>query len=141
MEFITKEDFFTHMYEGAIDAISEEDDAKLEEAIHAAIGEATGYLHRFDLDAILTSTDRVTYASLRTWVKDIAKWHFINLCNVSVDLELAETRYTKAITELGKIQAGKVVPRGWALPPDSGDGIDDSVFYVSSRPKRGNYIN
>lgn len=137
MEFITREDFLTHMYDDVIDAISDEDDAKLTEAIDSGIGEAMGYLARFDLDTILTSTDRKTYAILRTWIKDITKWHFIAVCNVATDLELAETRYKEAIKRLIEIQRGVVTPKGWALKSDQND--DTGGFTISSRPKRGNY--
>lgn len=138
MEFITREDFLTHMYDGVIDAISNDDNDKLEEAIDSAIGEACGYLARFDLDAILTSQDRKTYANLKTWVKDIAKWHFIAVCNVATDLELAESRYKEATKRLMEIQKGLVTPRGWAMPTDDID--DTGAFTITSRPKRGNYF-
>lgn len=139
MEFITKEDFATHMYDDVVNAISDHDDALLDEAIDSAIGEACGYLSRFDLDAILTSQDRKTYANLRTWVKDIAKWHFIAICNVATDLELAETRYKEAIKRLIEIQnPNKMInPKGWPLKNDQND--DTGGFTISSRPKRGNY--
>lgn len=138
MEFITREDFLTHMYDGVIDAISDSDSDKLEEAIDSAIGEACGFLARFDLDAVLTSQDGKTYANLKTWVKDIAKWHFIAVCNVATDLELAESRYREAIKRLTEIQKGLVTPRGWAIPTDDDD--DTGAFMIASRPKRGNYF-
>lgn len=138
MEFLTRQDFLTHMYDGVIDAISDDDDEKLQEAILSGINEACGYLDRFDLDNILTNGDRETYALLRTWMKDITKWHFVAICNVNTDLNLAESRYDKAIKELSKIQSGKLTPRGWALKTD--DDKDTAGFTISSRPKRGNYI-
>ncbi|WP_437918432.1 hypothetical protein [Sphingobacterium sp. LRF_L2] len=137
MEFITREDFLTHMYDGVINSISNDDEEKLSEAIASAIGEACGYLARFDLDTILISDDRGTYANLRTWVKDIAKWHFIAVCNVATDLELAEIRYKEAIKRLIEIQKGMVTPRGWAMPDDNDDF--GGAFFVDSDFKRGNY--
>ncbi|MGB7527694.1 phage protein Gp36 family protein [Sphingobacterium cellulitidis] len=137
MGLITPEDFYTHMYSGTIEAISDGNEESLAEAIDTAISEAFGYLSRFDLDAIMTSDDRKTYANLRTWLKDIAKWHFINICNVATDLELAKERYDDAITRLKDIQKGIVTPKGWALPQDEND--QSGAFTVSSRPKRENY--
>jgi phage gp36-like protein len=137
MEFITREDFFTHMYEGVIEKIEDDNDEMLTEAIDTAISEACGYLSRFDLDAILTSEDRKAYANLRTWLKDIAKWHFINICNVATDLELAKERYDDAIARLKDIQSGKVTPRNWALPEEINN---TGAFTVDSRPKRENYF-
>lgn len=136
MEFITREDFLTHMYTGVIDAISDNNDKLLEEAIDSAIGEAFGYLGRFDLDAIMTSTNRKTYANLRTWLKDIAKWHFVNICNVATDLALAKERYDDAIARLKEIQRGITTPQGWPLPKDINNA---GAFTVTSRPKRENY--
>lgn len=137
MEFITREDFQTHMYEGVIEAIEDENEEALTEAIDTAIGEACGYLSRFDLDTILASTDRKTYANLRTWLKDIAKWHFIVVCNVTTDLELTKERYDDAIARLRDIQKGLVTPKGWALPNEGTS--DQGAFTIASRPKRGNY--
>lgn len=137
MEFITREDFYTHMYAGVITAIEDENEDALAEAIDSAISEACGYLSRFDLDAILTSADRKTYASLRTWVKDIAKWHFINICNVATDLELAKERYDDAIARLRDIQSGKVTPRGWAVPEEVNNA---GAFTVDSNRKRQNHF-
>ena len=137
MDFITREDFHTHMYEGVISAIEDDNDEALTESIDTAMGEAFGYLSRFDLDAILTSQDRKTYANLRTYLKDIAKWHFINVCNVATDLNLAERRYDDAIARLKDIQSGKTTPRGWALPSSDEDQVPAIV--VNSNPKRNNH--
>lgn len=139
MEFITKQDFLTHMYEGQIDAISDNDDDILTDAIATAMAQATGYLSAYDTDVIFESTDKTKYADLRSYIKDIAKWHFLQICNVGQSLDLAESRYKSAIAELMKIQQGKVVPKGWAKPANESENYS-GVFSVSSRPKRGNYI-
>lgn len=138
MEFITREDFHTHMYEGVINAIEDDNEDALTEAIDTAIAEACGFLARFDLDAILTSTDRRTYANLRTWLKDIAKWHFINICNVATDLQLSKERYDDAMARLKEIQKGQVTPKGWALPSEQEDNA--GAFTVTSNPKRNNHF-
>lgn len=115
MDFITKQDFLTHMYEGSIDAISDNDDEILNDAIATAMAEASGYLSRFNTDIIFVSEDKIKYANLRTYIKDMSKWHFINICNVNVDMEIAEKHYKPALVELGKIQSGRTVPKAWPL--------------------------
>ncbi|QXU42080.1 DUF1320 domain-containing protein [Pedobacter sp. D749] len=115
MDFITKQDFLTHMYEGSIDAISDNDDEILNDAIATAMAEASGYLSRFNTDIIFVSEDKIKYANLRAYIKDMSKWHFINICNVNVDMEIAEKRYKAALAELGKIQSGRTVPKAWPL--------------------------
>lgn len=140
MEFISTEDFKTHMFGEVVDAISDNDEDLLIDAIATAMAEACSYLSRFDTDLIFeaeSSEEKRKYANLITWLKDIAKWHFINICNMSIDLDLAETRYKIAIAELGKIQKGLTSPKGWPL---ADEGINDTAFLVTSRPKRGNYF-
>ena len=136
--FITPEDFKTHLYEGQIDAISDNDEDMLNEAIATAMAQASGYLSRYDTDAIFACADKVKFANLRTYIKDLAKWHFINICNVNVDFEIAETRYKIATSELEKIQKGLIVPKGW--PRINEPANTNTPFSVSSRPKRGNYF-
>ena len=139
MSFISKEDFTTHIYEDSIDAISNDDDEKLDTAIRSAEQQVKGYLSRFDIEAIFQSQDeeKETFAELITYIKDIAKWRFIQVCNVNVDLELAEKGYKYALQELKEIQKGTVVPYGW---PIKADEIPTGGYTITSRPKRGNYI-
>lgn len=139
MAFITKDDFKTHLKDYVIEAISDNDEEILADAIARATVEATGYLGRYDTDAIFATTgdDRKKYADLIGYIKDIAKWHFINLANLLTDWDVAKENYRNAITELGKIQAGKVSPKGWPYPEAE---TTDTTFIISSRPKRGNYI-
>lgn len=137
---ITKEDFKTHMRDYVIDAISDNDDEILNEAIARATAEATSYLSRFDVETILLAqgVGRKPYAALIGWIKDMAKWHFINLANVLNNCDVAEANYKNAIAELGKIQSGKTTPIGWPLPVAGED--EQAPFTVASRPKRGNYF-
>lgn len=140
MPFITKQDFTSHIYEEAINTISRADEAKLTEAINAAMAEAASYLTRYDTDAIFATTlaaDKVKYANLIFWIKDIAKWHFIAVCNASVSLELAEVRYKNAIAELMKIMQGKLQPVGWPLPVD--EASQSNIIYSGSAPKFNHY--
>ncbi|TZF81810.1 DUF1320 domain-containing protein [Pedobacter sp. BS3] len=135
--FLTKEDLFTHIYEGAIDAISDNDVQLLNSAIAAAVSEATGYLSRFDTNALFAAEGGDRDASLLLFMKDVAKWHFINVANPGVEYEAAKERYQLAIKWLEKIQAGKISPAGWPLPESE---QDLPPFIITSRPKRGNYF-
>jgi phage gp36-like protein len=140
MAFITIEDFKTHLKDYVIDAISDNDATILEEAIESATSTAAGYIGRFDVDLIFAATgeDRKKFADLITHIKDIAKWRFINLTNLLTNWDVAESNYKNAITELGKIQSGKVEPKDWPYPTTSTG--NQNPFTISSRPKRGNYI-
>ncbi|WP_113638973.1 hypothetical protein [Nubsella zeaxanthinifaciens] len=159
MAFITKKEFETHVFPEIINAISRNDQSKLKMAIEAAITQVSGYLSRYKINEILATPPPVytdvtdeddeeideelsiildPYASLRTWVKDVTKWHFINLVNPNIDLALSRSRYEDAISELQKIQAGKVAPNGWPLAeqPQGATG----QFHVISSTKRQNHF-
>lgn len=140
MSFITIEDFKTHLKDYVIEAISDNDESILQTAINSATNTAAGYISRFDVAAIYATEGEERdelYGDLVQYIKDIAKWRFINLANVLNDWEVSETNYKNAITELGKIQAGKVEPMGWPYPETE---TNSSPFTIFSRPKRGNYI-
>ncbi|MDO9554538.1 hypothetical protein [Rhodonellum sp.] len=115
MPIITIEDLSTHIYPEGMAAISREDDNIVQEAIDGAITEASMYLTRYNTEMIYESTgdEKKPYAMLITYIKDIAKWHFIAVANVSVDLELAQVRYEKAIK--GLIMISKTTMAGWPL--------------------------
>lgn len=140
MAFLTKDDFKTHLKDYVIEAISDNDEDILNEAIARAIKVATGYLTRYDTAAIFATTgnNREKYADLIGYIKDIAKWFFINLSNVLNDWEISKVNYKNAIIELGKIQAGKIVPEDWPYPESE---PTDTPFIITSHPKRGNYLD
>ena len=121
------------MYAELIEVIDRNDEDILNDAIASAEGEAAGYLSRFDTDSLFAAIDDERDPTLLMYIKDIAAWHFINLSNAGTDLELRKTRYDDALRWLGKIQSGKVVPKGW--PPATEEGAD-TFFHVSSAPKR-----
>lgn len=135
MAFISKDEFTSHIYEENLNVISRDDDTKISAAINAAIEEATGYMSRFDFATLFAAVADDRDPILMMYVKDIAKWHFINICNASVDLELAGDRYKKAIAWLDKVQSGRVVPR-WPLAVDETNAYS---FHIRSSVKRGNY--
>ena len=125
--FLTPREVETHLYKEAIDTISREDDTILLAAIDAAVQEAAGYLGAYEL--------------LLTFVKDIAVWHFVNLCNAGAEIELKEKRYDRAVAWLRQVQKGEVTP---SLPraDDDGDGKPDgsNEYIFGSNPKRNQHF-
>jgi len=133
MPLITPDDLATHIYPEGMDAISREDDTKVQEAIDSAILQASQYLTRYDTAVIFasgTAEDKAKYANLITYVKDIAKWHFIAVANVTVDLDLAERRYIAALKELKDIRS--TLQAGWPLLEEE---VSDKPFRSGSNPK------
>lgn len=141
MEFITPEQLKTHVYAGVAQAISKGDDTIVQDAINAAIGEAKGYLSRYDTLYIFQNPDdNPDYKkdpTLFMYVKDIAKWHFIQLANPNIDYDAALVRYEKAIAWLKDIQSGKVVQVDWK--PAIAEEHSTFFHYNSNRKRRQHY--
>ena len=137
MAFLTPQELETHLYKEHIEVISREDTTILSAAIDAAVSEAKGYLAAFDRDRIFTATGGQRNALLLIFVKDIAVWHFVNLCNAGTDLSLRQDRYDRAIAWLKAVQKGDVSPDLPRLDAD-GDGQADMAGAVpfGSNPKR-----
>ncbi|DBA55125.1 DUF1320 family protein [Porphyromonas gingivalis] len=137
MAFLTPQELETHLYKEHIEVISREDTTILSAAIDAAVSEAKGYLAAFDRERIFTATGGQRNALLLIFVKDIAVWHFVNLCNAGTDLSLRQDRYDRAIAWLKAVQKGDVSPDLPRLDAD-GDGQADMAGAVQfgSNPKR-----
>ena len=73
-------------------------------AIDAAIAEAKGYLTRFDCTRVFSASGNKRNQLLLIFVKDIATWHLINLCNAGTDLKFRQDRYERAIDWLKAVQ-------------------------------------
>ena len=110
MAFITTEDLRTHYYDEHANIITRDDDTIITAAIDGAIQEAKGYLGAYDREAVFAKVDQERNALLLIFVKDIAVWHFINLCNAGTELALRESRYNRAIDWLKSVQRGDVSP-------------------------------
>jgi len=136
--FLTINELKTHLYGENIKAISGGDDTILLAAIDAAISEARGYLAGFDRDAIFTAAAGDRNALLLVFVKDIAVWHYINLCNAGTELELRKERYDRAIDWLKAVQKGYVTPD---LPKESTEtgGSTGLVIFGSNRKREQHY--
>ncbi len=133
MPLITILDLATHIYPEGMDVISRDDDTKVQDAIDSAILQASQYLARYDTAAIFATEDseeKKLYANLVVYVKDIAKWHFIAVSNATVDLGLAEIRYTAALKELKDIREN--IQPGWPLLEEE---VSDKPFRSGSNPK------
>ena len=96
MSFITADELETHMYSENINVISNDDPAIVQAAIDGATQETKSYLGGYDTARIFSATAGDRNALLLIFVKDIAVWHFVNLCNAGTDINLREARYNRA---------------------------------------------
>lgn len=137
--YISPDEITTHLGVEQIEAISDGEETMLQAAIDAAMVEAKGYLTAFDIVTELAKTDADRNPLLVIFIKDIAVWHFVNICNVNTSLELRENRYNRAIAWLRGVQKGEIVPDLPVLT--NNDGVADNLPYkITSNPKRGNHI-
>ena len=125
--YITAAEITTHLGVEQIEAISDGDETMLTAAIDAATQEAKGYLKAYG------------NALLVIFIKDIAVWHFINICHVNTSMTLRQDRYERAVSWLKAVQKGAVQPD---LPTvEDPNGVDNSLPYkITSNPKRSNHI-
>lgn len=139
--FLTKEDLTTAVDEELIDAISRDDDNKIQPAIDGAIEEIASYLSDFDTTDILSKTGEERHALILIYAKDIAIWHFIVLANPNIEISLRQKRYDAAIAWLNRVQKRAVVPRELPLKPTTGTNAGVArVVTTTAQPKRNNYF-
>jgi phage gp36-like protein len=139
--YVNKEEVMTHLYEEQIVSISGGDEEKLTVALNVAISEARGYLTaRYDIDRELEKTGGDRNDLLVLWIKDIAVWHFVNVCNVNTSLELRAKRYDDAISQLTKIQKGNFDIALPARVDEEGRKINSTPFAVGSNPRRVSHM-
>ena len=131
--YIEKEDLKTHLYVEIIDTITRDEEELIEGTIESAVGEAEGYLERFDTDNLFSKEDGDRHPTLLMFVKDIFVWHFLAVANPDTDTDFREKRYKSAIKWLEKIQGGKVTPKGWVLSTVT---TANQTFAVTSQTKR-----
>ena len=109
-------------------------------AMDAAVQEAAGYLGAYDRAKIFNQPKQRNELLL-TFVKDIAVWHFVNLCNAGAELELKEKRYDRAIAWLRQVQKGEVTPSLPRADNDNDGKPDGSNEYIfGSNPKRNQHF-
>lgn len=138
MSYITPQEISTHLYAEQIAAIG--GDETLQQAINAATAEAAGYLQSYDMKAEFAKTAAARNANLVMFIKDIAIWHYINICNVNTDLDLRLKRYELAVKWLVGVQKGSITPDLPAKKDENGAELNTTPFKVGSNPKRVNHI-
>ena len=140
MAYLQPDEMRTHLYLENIDTISEGDDTIMIAAIDASVQEAKGYLGAYDKDAIFTAQEGERNALLLVFVKDIAAWHFLVLCNAGNEFKLRQSRYERAVAWLKAVQKGDVMPD---LPTASANPDGDNstgIIKFGSNPKRGQHF-
>lgn len=141
MAYLTPQEISSHLYDEIIGEVERHATQRpnLEKAIAAAIAEARSYLTAYDVTAIFSAQNDERNPILLMYVKDIAVWHFITLCNAGVEMEMRQNRYKQAIEFLKNVQSGKANPE---LPlrqsPDTRAGKEFMSY--GSNPKRKNHF-
>lgn len=134
MAYITLAELSTHLGTDTIEAISDGNDALLQAAIDAAYVEVKSYLSAFDIAGEFAKTTTARNALLIVFVKDIAVWHFINICNVNTDMKLRAKRYDDAQNWLKACQKGDRSPD---IPKAAGSDTtsNDTVSWGSNEKR------
>jgi phage gp36-like protein len=137
--YLTKQELGTHLYQENIGVITRGDDTMITAAIDAAISEARGYLGAFDKETIFSAQGDARNALLLTFVKDIAAWHLINLCNAGTEFKVRQDRYDRAVNWLKEVQKGNVSPDLPAAEDETGE-ITGNVIKFGSNPQRSQHF-
>lgn len=138
--FLTVEELYTHLHDETVSVISRETEAIPLAAIDAAVAEARSYLHDYDTNAIFSAEGDARNALLLLFVKDIAVWHFVNLGNACIDIELREKRYDSAVNWLRLVQKGDLSPDLPAKKAEPGGAEIVGKIHFSSNPKRSQHF-
>ncbi len=139
--YVSQEEISTHLYDEQAIAIADGNLSNLLKAINVAIAEVRGYLTgRYNIDMEFSKRGNQRNDLIVLWVKDIAVWHFVNICNVNTSLELRAKRRDDAVSQLKSIQKGNFEID---LPPKldaSGDLANTTPFAIGSNPRRESHI-
>ena len=133
--FLTIEELKTHVRSESMASIIRNDDTIAQASIDGAIAEAKGYLTRFNTAIIFGAVTDERHQLLLIFVKDIAVWHLVNLCNPNIDLKLRKERYDRAIKWLEGVQSGMITPDLPLAVDDEGNNTGELISY-GSNPKR-----
>ena len=139
MAYLTLQELSTHLHDEQVETITRGDNTIAEAAIDAAIAEARGYLTRFDTARIFSASGSKRNQLLLIFVKDIAVWHLINLCNAGSELPLRQDRYKRAVDWLKAVQHGDVSPDLPSREPEGGKAEKNNpigAIAYGSNPKR-----
>ncbi len=140
MAYLTPAEMNTHLYTELQNAITDNNDAIVEQAIATAMDEARGYLTKYDIDDEFdNSSSGSGNKKLYSVVKDIAAWHIIRLANPNIDYGFREDLYKYAVDWLKMVQSGRTDPKLPLLPDNSsGNSQGGSGITWDSNPKRRN---
>lgn len=133
--FLEIEELKTHVRSESMASIIRNDETIGQAAIDGAMVEAKGYLTRFNTAIIFGAVTDERNQLLLIFVKDIAVWHLVNLCNPNIDLKLRKERYDRAIKWLEGVQSGMITPDLPLAVDDEGNTTGDLISY-GSNPKR-----
>lgn len=139
MAYLTLQELSTHLHDEQVETITRGDNTIAEAAIDAAIAEARGYLTRFDTARIFSASGSKRNQLMLIFVKDIAVWHLINLCNAGSELPLRKDRYERAVDWLKAVQRGDVSPDLPSKEPEGGKAEKNNpigAIAYGSNPKR-----
>jgi phage gp36-like protein len=137
MAFLTTSELKTHLYAENVAIINRSDDTITQAAIDAAIAEAKSYLGAYDIETVFARTGLSRNALLLLFVKDIAAWHFLVLCNAGTELKLRQDRYERAIGWLKAVQKGDLSAD---LPLAKENGEEIGIITYGSNEKRENHF-
>lgn len=132
--FLSNTEMKTHLYQEDVDVISGGDNTLMTAAIDAAMQEAKGYLSAYNKDAIFTALGEDRNMLLLMFIKDIAAWHFLVICNAGSEFKLRQDRYERAVSWLRSVQKGDITPDLPATEPAAG------VIKFGSNPPKGQHF-
>ncbi len=118
--FLSNEEMKTHLHQEDVDVISRGDNTLMTAAIDTAMQEAKGYLSKYNKAVIFETTGTARNALLLTFLKDIAAWHFLVICNAGSDYKIRQDRYDRAVSWLKAVQRGDISPDLPAAETDKG---------------------
>lgn len=140
MPFLTPNEVGTHLYGEITNEVNRGDATILQSAVDAAVDEASSYFSNYDVPAIFAATGTARNNILLLFLKDMAVWHYIQLANPAIEMELRLKRYERAIEWCKGVQSGKVVP-GFPIPQTDPPGNENNFIKSGSSPRRPTYFN
>lgn len=136
--FIYATELKTHLTDETVEVVSGGDETLLQAAIDGAVVEAKGYLSAFETARVFSAQGNERNPLLLIFIKDIAAWHFLNLCNAGADFKVRQDRYERAIAWLRGVQKGEVNPDLPRLQTDKTD-MPSGIMH-GSNPKRSQHF-
>lgn len=146
MPFLTKDDLKAGIRDYQLNAITDNDDSLVEQAIEAGIEEVSSALvpnekiewyqgqFIYDVAVIFSAEGDARNKLMVINTITVTLWHLIGLCNTGLEYKDAEGRYDRAIQYIEKLAAGEknsaTLPRITTPPPD-----DKEPFAMGGRRK------